>query len=177
MHRLLPRNISDNAFDKHIEHGDASPGDAVDDKFGTFLGADCSETPPDASGEDLIWTSISGRTGIHTSFWAIGSATDDGSGEATVARGDGTGYTITTECVRIDGNEVNWGGYITESTEPTDVGLPAIGWAGDNDDPAADELGFNKTTGFPGYGNPCSDTALQWDGKGTVTSGEVIIAS
>ena len=55
-------NVSDNAFDAHIAHGDAAPGEAVPGRPGSYFGADCSVMLY-AYG-DVIWTSQPGRPDI-----------------------------------------------------------------------------------------------------------------
>lgn len=165
-------NISDVAIEKHIAHGDAKPVDAVPGSPGNYFGADCEVMEGVAYG-DVVWTSGPGVSGIQTTFTMFEGITDgDGYGKATQVNGDVTRVTTAT-CVRIDGYEVNWGGYVMDSTVASEIGQPIIGWAKDG---ATDMIG-GWFAGFPGYPNPCSNAALTFNGTGTVTAGDLVVAS
>jgi hypothetical protein len=167
-------NISDNAIDKHIEHGDVAP-DTYEIGDASYLDEDCSLVSFDAYG-DVLWTNWNGSvTGIHTVFSLFaGTATDytDGSGTVEQTTGNGT-ITVTVACVKIDGNELNWGGYVTASDDATKpVTTDIVGWA--NDGGSTDMIG-SWADSYPGNDDPCSDLALAWPGEGTVTDGDLVI--
>jgi len=99
----------------------------------------------------------------------------DGYGLATQTNSDSKVRVTTATCVRIDGNEVNWGGTVTASSVGAEVGQPIIGWA--KDDGATDDMMGGFFGSFPGSPDPCSEAALTWNGGGEVTSGDVVVGS
>ena len=78
---------------------------------------------------------------------------------------------ITVACVKIDGNEVNWGDQVTGGTDLAKQREFIIGWA---KDVTPGEIG-GYATNFPGNPDPCSAATLAWDGEGIVTAGDLVV--
>ena len=110
---------------------------------------------------------------IETPGWTDVTGPDytDGSGTVIQTHSGGT-ITIDVQCVKIDGEEVNWGGLVSASSPPGHpVGTDIVGWATDE---ATDMIG-DWANSYPGNDDPCSAAALGWTGGGTVTSGDLVV--
>ena len=131
-------NISDNAFQAHLDHGDVAPGGAVPDMPGMIFGSDCAVLPIGVTG---TWTGLSGLAGnltypftMHLVQDLAGNVTGDidyGAGFALrTITGNVTGVTLTFTQTDPGGYWATVSGPVTATTFTglgTDSNLMAVG--------------------------------------------------
>ena len=102
-------NISENAFQAHLDHGDVAPGGAVPDMPGMMFGSDCAVAPIGVTG---TWTGLSGLAGSLTYPFTM-HLIQDIAGNVTGDIDYGAGFALRT----ITGNVT--GGILTfTQTDP-----------------------------------------------------------
>ena len=142
-------NISENAFQTHLDHGDASPGDLVPGVPGKMFADDCSLVDANANMAGT-WRGESGITGS-MGYWFNMSLSQDSAGNVTGTVNYDIGITRTVTG-QISGYEFTF----TTHDNPSDP--TQAYWA--DCTPCAVSVSEDY---FHGYGTSSSSQNIEWE--------------